>query len=401
MTCTQSDQIIGQLHSALESGRLPKRQKAMGTQVLDHLSEAVRVVVLGRPRSGKSSLINMMIGAEIICPPRDVETTEVVYGKSPQITLFWPDGTSQCVTGSSLENQAYAGANRVKYELPLEALQTQSYYEVAQPYDARQQQKLLTDALQKGQIFVWCSEEFDRAEQDIWESVPDEVKDHSFLALTKADRQIMIGDLSERIAALTAVVADGFLDLHPIATLHAIKARVSQGSQNDLWDASGGRELVEAIQAQVIRGRAAALDQAALLLAQLGDAVEAARSREIPNTFSRNDAPPQTPATQADVLDQLQSHLQTAAKEMLADLDAGRIPDADGLLERCASTVSTLTQSLASFDQSECVAELLEDAQDGEETLMLLQVEKSPEAAEDSVILLLQLKKEIGAREQA
>ncbi|MBO6899037.1 MAG: hypothetical protein JJ868_16835, partial [Shimia sp.] len=46
-------------------------------------------------------------------------------------------------------------------------------------------------------------------------------------------------------------------------------------------------------------------------------------------------------------------------------------------------------------------AEMLADAQDGEETLMLLQVEQSPTAAEDAVVVLLQLKKEMGARATA
>ena len=32
--------------------------------------------------------------------------------------------------------------------------------------------------------------------------MPDHIKDHGFLALTKADRQLMKGDLTDRIAAL-------------------------------------------------------------------------------------------------------------------------------------------------------------------------------------------------------
>jgi len=98
----------------------------------------------------------------------------------------------------------------------------------------------------------------------------------------------------------------------------------------------------------------------------------------------------------------LQTLLQTAAQEMLADLDAGKIPNADGLLSRCADAVRALTSVLdAEAGQDPAAADLLDDARDGEDTLMLLQVEQSPTAAEDGIILLLQLRKEIGARAQA
>lgn len=95
----------------------------------------------------------------------------------------------------------------------------------------------------------------------------------------------------------------------------------------------------------------------------------------------------------------LQEQLQLAAQEMLDDLDAGKIPDTEGLLTRCSATLNALTKSLSKESaQDPEAAEVLADAQDGEETLMLLQVEQSPTAAEDAVVVLLQLKKEMGAR---
>ncbi|MFY0661544.1 MAG: hypothetical protein JXR15_13720 [Shimia sp.] len=398
---TQPEQIVGQLHSALESGHVPRRQKAFGEEILTHLTEAVRVVVLGRPGSGKTSLINMMLGGDVIQPPQDVPIVEVVYGASAQVTVTWSDGTTETIAGHALEGLA-EGAARVTYEVPLNSLKTLAFVEVSQPNDPATQQALMQTALQEGQVFVWCSEGFDASEHAIWDAVPDAIKDHSFLALTKADRHIMTGGLADQLSALEETAAEAFLGLHPVATLHALKARTGGEAQQELWAASGGQELVEAVETQVRKGRAADLDQARLLLAQLGEVVEAASDGVPP-------APQQTPASSAPTLDnetalmdQLQTLLQTAAQEMLTDLDAGKIPNADGLLSRCADTVRALTSVLdAEAGQDPTAADLLDDARDGEDTLMLLQVEQSPTAAEDGIILLLQLRKEIGARAQA
>ncbi|MEC8196753.1 MAG: hypothetical protein VX228_10625, partial [Pseudomonadota bacterium] len=251
-----------------------------------------------------------------------------------------------------------------------------------------------------GQVFLRCSEAFDSEEQALWQNVSDEIKDHSFLVMTKADRQIMKGDLAERRAALELAASDAFLGLHPVATLHALKAQ-ADADQSALWDASGGRGLAEAVQAQVRRGRAADLDQAEVLLTQLGKGVQAGgRATETPALAGHPAVTPNTDET--TLMGRLQDQLQTAAQEMLADLDTGKIPNADGLLSRCSATLRALTQTLTQEAAQDAeAAEMLADAQDGEETLMLLQVEQSPTAAADAVVVLLQLKKEMGARATA
>ncbi|MBO9474213.1 hypothetical protein J7413_11745 [Shimia sp. R10_1] len=401
MTSAKSDQIVTQLHSALETGRLPAHHQALGVQVLDHLSQAVSVVVLGRAGSGKSSLINMLMGGEVLAPPASVEMCDVVYGDRAKLTLGWSDGTTRAFWGTAVDASEAEGAIWAKYELPLQTLRSQRYCEIAQPNEPTRQRDLLETALAKGQVFVWCSELFDRAEQKIWTALPETVKDHSFLALTKADRQIMKGDLSERIAELEAVAADEFLGLHPVATLHGLKARCAENFQADLWEASGGRDLSEAVQAQVQKGRSADLDQAAMLLAQVPDRDVAPTQAD---TLGRGRNDTEAPCDQQMVLlDELQTHLQTAAQEMLADLDAGKVPDADVVVSRCTSALNGLTEMLSDAAATEggVFEGLMDDAQDGGETLTLLQVEQNAKAAEDAVVVLLQLKKEIGARAPA
>ncbi len=402
MTAQTHKHVVDQLRDALENRQVPARQHALGAQIIDHLSDAVRIVVIGRSNCGKSSLINMFLGSDVLGKFPISDMTEVVYGPKAQVSLTWPDGATQTFSGLAIDPQSCAGVIRARIELPDDSLQAQSFCEINLPEDAEQQPQVFQAALQSGQVFVWCSEQFDVSEQALWHSAPDAIKDHSFLALTKADRQMMKGDLPRRLEALDEIVADEFLGLHPIATLHALSARSGDTFKQDLWVASGGRDLMDAVQAQVRSGRAAELDRAAMLLAQLVEAP--AQSAPSPHHRSKpQDAKSHVEKTgHEELLDQLQLHLQSCAQDLISDLDKGLVPDGKAILKKCANTVHELTAMLSENpDDGVDVSGLLDDARDGEEMLMLLQVEQSPTAAEDAVFLMLQLKKEIGARVQA
>ena len=79
---------------------------------------------------------------------------------------------------------------------------------------------------------------------------------------------------------------------------------------------------------------------------------------------------------------------------MLAETDTAG--NADEILSTCMDTVKDLSQTLlASQDRSPEVQAALDAAQDGEELLILFQLERGEDAAVDAVTLLLQLKREI------
>ena len=90
--------------------------------------------------------------------------------------------------------------------------------------------------------------------------------------------------------------------------------------------------------------------------------------------------------------------LEASAREMLTGMSGRESPDHSRVVEQCIAAVTELSETLASTDTDDPATEaLLEDAREGEDMLLLLQLEKDENAAIDAVSLMLQLKKGLSA----
>ena len=89
---TIDETVIETLEAALGSDKLPPAARDYARHLLRRLSSPVRVTVLGLPRSGKSELINMLVGRRLL--PKDcvLPTTEIVYGETERMTITRIDG---------------------------------------------------------------------------------------------------------------------------------------------------------------------------------------------------------------------------------------------------------------------------------------------------------------------
>lgn len=88
--------------------------------------------------------------------------------------------------------------------------------------------------------------------------------------------------------------------------------------------------------------------------------------------------------------------LQDRAGRMLELLDESEDLDSDALLDQCVDAVAALAGIMERAPQDDSdAADLRLDLQDGEEMLLLFQLERGEEAALDAVTLLLQLRKEM------
>ncbi|WP_241479043.1 hypothetical protein [Leisingera sp. ANG-M1] len=383
-----------QLEQALSAGRLPVEYSDWGSRLLQRLHQPVRVAVTGGSGAGKSALIDMLLGKVVIGRKAGGHMVEVCYGRSEQVVFETASGECLQQPGLLADGDVPQGTVLVRQYLPDPQLRWHSYTELPLAGPVNRQRDLLQKASAAVDVILWCSQEFTTAEQALWAAVPDSSKDHSFLVLTMADRQIMRGVLADRIAALEPVAAVEFLGAYPVAAIQGLQARVSGGAQDaSLWRSSGGKQLFDDILHQVELGRTSDLDQAEMLVRKFGGGTE----RPAPSP-RQTTAPGQTAEQKiggGNGFSEALELLQDRAEQMLTDAEAGGGPRADAVLSACLEIIGELSRELDKAPDSPAAQMAREAVQDGSELLMLCQLEQGEDAAIDAVTLLVQLKKEL------
>jgi len=384
------DPLAGQLEHALSAGQLPAEYSDWGSQLLQRLRQPVRVAVTGGAGAGKSALTDMLLGRVVIGRKAGGLMVEVCHGTEERVVFETAAGERLQQAGLLAGLEVPAGTVCVRQYLPDPRLRGHSYTELPLAGAQSRQQHLLQKAAAAVDIILWCSQEFTPVEQALWAAVPDSAKDHSFLVLTMADRQIMRGTLADCIAALEPVAAEEFLGVYPVAAIQGLTAQTAGGpSGAALWRSSGGRQLFDDVMQQAELGRTSDLDQAEMLVRQFG-AGPAASGLE----------PPQAAASGLQVdgggkFNGALALLQRRAEEMLAAADAAGGSSAGDVLGTCLEVIRELSDTLAAAPDGPAAQVAREAAQDGEELVMLCQLEQGEDAAIDAVTLLFQLKKEL------
>lgn len=384
--------LAGQLEHTLSTGLLPPDVTGWGSQLLQRLRQPVRVAVTGAPGTGKSALIDMLLGRVVIGKAAAGLPVEICHGPEERVVFDTPAGTRGQQPGCLANAAVPPDALRVRQHLPDPRLRAHSYLEIPLAGSPGRQQETLQQAAAMADIILWCSETFPEAEQALWSAMPDSTKDHSFLVLTMADRQIMRGVLPGLIQSLEPVAAEEFLGVYPVAAIQGLTAQTAGTPAEDLWRSSGGRQLAEDVQRQIGLGRASDADQAELLIRQFGGSLPAEAP---PPPAAKAASPAATPHAPAASLAAALDQLQSGAEDMLARAEAAGGPQAGPVLAQCMDLIRGLSASLEGLPGSAAVTAARDAAQDGEELLMLCQLEQDEDAAIDAVTLLFQLKKEL------
>jgi len=406
ISATKINPVVDRLNSVLDQGDIPAPYDRWGARLLAHLTKPVQVVVTGLAGSGKSALIEMMSAQPVIGQSPSMPVTELAYGHSLRALYERADGSVTEMAGFLKDCIPPEDAIRARQELPDTGLIGQSYVEIGLRGSLSHMQMTLEAACARADIVIWCSQEFNEEEQQLWFNVPDHLKDHSMLVLTMADRQLMRGVLPETIARLSPIVADEFLGLYPVATIQGITAQTSGETINQsLWASCGGRPLVDLVQKQVKQGRSADIDRARVFMDRLAlRANQFVQADDLSSPTALAPIEPQqakTPDLGADaqtleLLSEAVDLLQQQAGIMLDTVDSSDDLDPDAILEGCTEAFASLAELLeipSADDPAACA--MREDVQEGEEMLMLFQLERGEDAALDAVTLLLQMRKEL------
>lgn len=417
-TAEQLDPVIDRLGHVLDRGNLPPPYARCGARLLSLLTRPVQVVVTGFAGSGKTKLIEMMSAHPDVGHDQSAPVFELSYGDTEQVLIERADGSVSMVHGLLKQCEIPRDALRVRQELPDPNLVQQDYIEIGLGSTEPERQSALEAVIARADLVIWCSQDFAQEEQRLWSTVPDHIKDHSVLALTKADQLLMRDVLNDNIARLEPIVNDEFLGLFPVATIQGVTAQAGAEQVNDpLWAASGGKSLMQLVSRHIRHGRTADIDQARVFLDRLALKMpqDAEQHSEIPKAMPKpvsatetytakafqSEASPYEEArdeTTIGLLSEAVDVLQRHAGQMFDALDESEDVDSKAIIDCCSDAIRSVSNLLGSGPDDAATDALQGDLQDGEEMLMLFQLERGEDAAVDAVALVLQLRKELAGR---
>lgn len=303
MSGDKNQEIQNELIEAIRSDSLSASLRPQAERLLSRITDPVRLTVLGLPGSGKSTLANLLLGRSVLPPNSGLPTVQITLGDTEKSTLTLPNGSKQVFDHCDHEKIAELKPILLEMEMPLPALGRISVMEVVASGSASEQRRALIWASKQTDIALWCTQEFDEMEQDLWSGMPEHLKDHAFLLITKADILALQGLLRGTQMRLDASGAEEFKEILSIETKDAVNARAADGSiDRQKMTETGGRALVAAILRDVEQGKQVAFDQADILLRQHNQFMvppmpskkaEAAEPKEAAVVPTKEDIPPQ------------------------------------------------------------------------------------------------------------
>lgn len=426
------DAVVDHLTRAIDAGKLPKSAQDYAQHLRKRLSQPVRVSVLGAHKTGKSELINMLLGHALIPSGAELPTTELVWGAQESMTVTAADGSVTQIDTADLTRLNGMSAAFLQVAQPLDILKKINLLEVVTENSVEELSSGVDWAVRRTDIALWCTQDFNSMERDVWHNVPDSTKDHAFLVLTKADQLVAQNVLAARVNELQQVVAEEFHSLFAVATLQAVSAFGADGVNDAKFKASGGEALTQEVFMHAERGRRADLDSAQLFLVRYKSEVDAAMAAAPMDETSQTapvkpDAPAASPkvteaapepAERITVLSTPEPVAQVTAPETgmtkvenvelfsdairflkrrgdsLADTLSGLEPgNTKDLIETCVDAVEHLTD-LFSQDESGCDAAdaFIDELAEASDVMVLMQVEDGDAPAADAVTLLVQLR---------
>lgn len=361
------------LRRAMSADTVPHALQKQARTLAERLAGGVRIALLGPSGVGKSQLCNALMGV-------DAQQT----GKA---RCFVPDACDITpVAQNALPDQFAFDVMRSDRLGHAQLLDTST---PAEHWPQHTQQ-----VLAHIDIVLWCTEEFTQQEAGIWAAVPDALKDHSFLVLTKADALAARGTLASRMAALQDIASDEFHGFFPTSTAQLSAARAQAGSVSEAqFAASGVKALAEAVMSIAASGQRADLDSALLFIERYGlSASMVGASDQQVVSAAQNTGKSVLPV----VLGRARAHLTERAldlAELTFDADQSDLSD---VLELCGTISEELVEIVADTAHNGREEQKWQSAfEEASDKVVLMSMENDQRSAADAVSILLQLRRDL------
>ncbi len=254
-------------------------------QLVARLGSPVRVAILGGPRSGKSSLVNFLAGADLI--PTDAPSSErppviVRFNEKPMTAAGWWSGIEVAEDGFRLEAAALHSPDFIEFRLPNPILKFMSFLDMPSVGTGDAQTEQVRWVSSRADIIVWCGRanaKWEAEELPVLAPAADRLKGRSLLVVTHTD--LLAGPEIEALAGkLKGLTAGLFQAVRMISTARALKAS-PEGKVIDPagWEASGGRNMAATVLAFARAVRNSEIATARKLLKDARDGFPAAAAK--------------------------------------------------------------------------------------------------------------------------
>ena len=271
LTLTPTTQVISddaQPARGLLADRLQRR-----------LSRAPRICVMGEFNSGKSALINVLLGASVVPTSIAANTRlpiRMYYSLKPSLEVELADRTRVAITPNRLDPATGTDAAMLHVGLPINRLKNFDLIDTPglQSGDSDKCKRALATC-RGSHLAIWCTtatQAWKATEASAWRALPPRVRARSILAVTFKDIIPGGGDESRLWGRINAEAAPHFDQVAMVSSRDALAARAhADANQRDkLWHLSGAAELLSALDKAVSaiveerqRGAQTRLDKAA------------------------------------------------------------------------------------------------------------------------------------------
>ena len=210
------------------------------------------IALMGEFSSGKSTLLNMLVGQSIL--PMQVTATRLPpvwfrYGDKPS---FWVDraGQRHDVDLDDLGSVPINDARFIRIYAISEQLEKCDLIDTPGISDPNIPTDSWISTIGYANSVLWCThagQAWRESERSQWESLPDRLRENSLLLVTRADKIVSQEDLNKIHRRLKRETSDLFGSHHFISLTLALKARQTD-DENDLWARSGGEVLMKSLE---------------------------------------------------------------------------------------------------------------------------------------------------------
>lgn len=394
----QLEQFLEESQSLPASDELSALQDE-ARQHIGRLSTAIGIAFAGEFSAGKSSLANMLAGADILPTGiRHLQLPLVIlnYSDKPRTVAGWWGQEHKTFPGIALTDAAEINPDFISIGLDTPALQQVSLFDLpgTGASGIAHDDTNTLDLLKFVDCAIWCTNgtsPWRESERQIWKQVPDNLKKSSLLAVTHTDLPAVKDELPEILKRLDAEKGDLFQEVIPIATPDAVSA-LADGPEPDFdrWNESGGQLLAEQILTVASRRREIDLENARrdlkekflpLLPGVADDAVVEEAEEEV-----------KTPASATASENEMLATWKERLSDVLQQSEAGEIADSTELLQSCQEIVEEFAERLIDTPLPASGAEWVpEEFERATDLLLLLQFETGDGPVNDALNVMHQL----------